>query len=228
MQSILNKARQARDGLTLIEMIVVLAILGILAAILVPTLSGVLDQGDQAGLNADTESVGLAVERFKLDFHAGPDGSNEWGLDPSRRLYPTEDGLVGDIEFATSAVDSEFPGNKRIDGFSPGPTTSGTAASDAEITDALVWMGLLVLEPFNQSGAVQQTTGDARPQGGEDGEYVPNFPDSADATNTTRDPSGSYTTGTYSYVVLHNGDVVAVYKNPADGFWYAGFNGTFP
>ncbi len=213
-------------GLTLIEVIVVIAILGILAAILVPALSGVLDQGDEAALNADVEITQLGVAEFRLERHAGPDGSFEWGTTSVRRLYPTQDGEVGDVELNVDEADPDQPNNLRVDGFVAGPTTSGTTASDAEITASLVWLGLLVNEPFTQSGAAQQTTGDARPKTNEDGEFLPDFPRSADAENTARDPSGEHTDGSYKYVVLHNGRVAAVYKSV--GIWYAGFDDVYP
>jgi hypothetical protein len=91
----------------------------------------------------------------------------------------------------------------------------------------LVWLGLLLNEPNdNGTTAQQQTTGHASPQDDEDGEYLSSFPHSAAADNTTYDPSGSATTGSYWYVVLHNGEVAAAYENA--GIYYVGYNQAYP
>ena len=213
------------NGFTLIEVIVVVAILGILAAILIPTLTGLLGEGEEAALSGDVSSVQLAADEFTFDRHAGPDISKEWGLEPKRRLSPTEDGEVGDIELNVDEEDPGQPGNLRVHVFIAGPSIGATATDD-QIDDSLVWLGLLVQEPHDVSGAAQQTTGDASPQGNEEGGYLPEFPESAHADNTARDPSGSYTDGSYRYVLLHNGKIAAVYKSDAN--WYAGYDDVYP
>ena len=222
----LKSSHRKQRGLTLIEVIVVVAILGILAAILLPSVSGLIGEGDNAAYNADVESVNLSVSEFRLHRHQGPDGG-EWGAATGgkRRLYPTVDGAVGDVEIdlATDTPDEgNFPLVKYVDGSGVGPV-----ADAADVTASLLWMGLIVNEPNDlTTSAEQQTTGDAAPQDDEDGEYIPRFAESAHPDNTALDPSGAATEGSYWYVVLHNGTVVAVYLN--DGVYYAGFNGLYP
>ncbi len=228
MHDSLLRMRRSQDGFTLIEIIVVVAILGILAAILVPTVTGLLSEGDETALNADVEITGLAVAEFKLDRHVGPDGTPEWGADGTgaKRLFPTNTGLVGDLELNPATTDADFVSNLIVSTYVPGPSF-GAPANASDVQDAMVWMGLIVNEPFTQSGAPQQTTGDARPKTNEDGQYIPDFPASAHSDNTAADPSGSRTNGTYHFVVLQTGDVVAVYQG-GDSNWYAGFNDVYP
>ena len=228
MRAITAKAKRAQEGFTLIEIIVVVAILGILAAILIPTVTGLLSEGDEAAFNADVEAVGLAVQEFKLDLHKGPDGSNQWGQAvPNRqRLYPTEDGQVGDIELDPDTASGDTNGNLLVVTHVDGPQV-GTAAVDAEITASLVWIGLLVNEPFASTTTSDQAlTGLAAPADNEDGEYLPSFPPSAHADNSTVKAGASMTNGSYQYVLLENGTVVGVYKN--GGNYFAGFNDVFP
>ncbi len=213
-------------GLTLIEIIVVVAILGILAAVLIPSVSGLIGEGENAAYDADVESVNLVTTEFRLDRHQGP-AAGEWGAAAGgkRRLYPTVDGEVGDVELdiATTTPDNgNFPLVKYVDG-----SGVGAIADAADVSDSLVWMGLLVNEPNDlNTSAMQQKSGDAAPADDEDGEYIPRFPESAHADNTELDPSGSATEGNYWYVVLHNGTVAALYL--ADGVYYAGFHDVFP
>ncbi len=215
-------------GFTLIEVIVVVAILGILAAVLIPSVSGLIGEGENAAFDAEVKSVNLVATEFKLDRHQGP-AAGEWGAAAgnSRWLYPTVDGEVGDVELdiATATPDrGNFPLVKYVDGPGVGPV-----ADAADVSDSLVWMGLLVNEPNDlNTSAMQQKTGDAAPANDEDGEYLPRFPESAHADNTEIDPTGSVTAGSYLYVVLHNGQVAAVYLNAADGVYYAGFDDVFP
>lgn len=218
---------RGEKGFTLLELIVVLAILGVLTAILIPQFADLFTQGDNASYDTDVSAVTTAVGQFRLARHDGPDGSNEWGAgQPNRRLYPTEDGLVGDIELDNATASADAYGTPLVVKYVEG-VGIGTPADDADIQASLIWLGLLVNEPSDTgTSAQQQSTGEASPQAGEDGEYLQEFPQSAHADNTAMAAGGSFTNGTYYYVVLHNGDVKAVYKDGSN--YYAGFNESYP
>ena len=71
MHDLRNKARRAHrrvvdssDGFTLIELIVVIAILGILIAIAVPTIRGFLDNSREQAYEADRRVIQLAVDAY--------------------------------------------------------------------------------------------------------------------------------------------------------------------
>ncbi len=66
-----------RPAFTLVEMLVVLAIIGILAGILVPTINGVINNTRRGALKIEVDELGKAVERYR-DKHGDypPDGSD--------------------------------------------------------------------------------------------------------------------------------------------------------
>lgn len=66
-------------GLTLIEVMVVVAILGILAALIVPNIVGRDDQARVSVVASDIQGISSALEMFKLDNFSYP--TQEQGLD---------------------------------------------------------------------------------------------------------------------------------------------------
>ena len=63
-----------RSGFTLIELIVVIAVLGILAAIVIPNISDFQTQARRVQLTADTRNVQTALDMYRV---ASPDGISE-------------------------------------------------------------------------------------------------------------------------------------------------------
>ncbi len=54
-------------GFTLIELLIVVAIIGIIAAIAIPNLLNAIDRGKQKRTMADIRSIGTAVESYAVD-----------------------------------------------------------------------------------------------------------------------------------------------------------------
>lgn len=67
-------------GFTLIELLLVIAILGILAAIIVPKFAGRTQQAQVAAAQADISSFGTALDAYEVDngsYPRGKDGLND-------------------------------------------------------------------------------------------------------------------------------------------------------
>ncbi|MBI3447802.1 MAG: prepilin-type N-terminal cleavage/methylation domain-containing protein, partial [Acidobacteria bacterium] len=59
--------RKKTQGFTLIELLIVVAIIGIIAAIAIPNLLNAIDRGKQKRTMSDMRSVGTAVESYAVD-----------------------------------------------------------------------------------------------------------------------------------------------------------------
>lgn len=60
-------SRRNSRGFTLIELLIVVAIIGIIAAIAIPNLLNALDRAKQKRTMADLRSVGSAIEQYAID-----------------------------------------------------------------------------------------------------------------------------------------------------------------
>ena len=105
-------------GFTLIELLIVVAIIGIIAAIAIPNLLNAIQRGKQKRTMADIRAIGTAVESYAVDANSYPRGvttltnvrsSVEAHISPSFiRDAPDTDGWGGDLLYQSNARGSEY------------------------------------------------------------------------------------------------------------------------
>jgi len=65
-----------KKGFTLIELLIVVAIIGIIAAIAIPNLLVALQKGKQKATMGDLKTIGTAIESYVTDWSIAPTNSN--------------------------------------------------------------------------------------------------------------------------------------------------------
>ena len=68
-------------GFTLIELLIVVAIIGIIAAIAIPNLLNAIDRGKQKRTMADLRSMGTSIEEYSIDNNFYPDATDVASLE---------------------------------------------------------------------------------------------------------------------------------------------------
>ena len=96
-----------QKGFTLIELLIVVAIIGIIAAIAIPNLLNAIDRGKQKRTMADLRSVGTAVESYSIDNNVYPVASAmntlETFIEPVYiRTAPLTDGWTRTFQVASA------------------------------------------------------------------------------------------------------------------------------
>ena len=71
-------SRRSQEGFTLVEIMVVLAVLAILAAVVIPNVSGFLTRGKDSAYTADQRLLQAAVDAWRSDTRSRT--GNQWPL----------------------------------------------------------------------------------------------------------------------------------------------------
>jgi type II secretion system protein G len=120
-------------GFTLIELLIVVAIIGIIAAIAIPNLLNAIDRGKQKRTMADMRSIGTAVESYAVDNNYYPKNQSVIPTANLAPIYiksiPTTDGWNNGWVFASNAAGSQYTISSNAKDGSAG-TNNGGQTSD--------------------------------------------------------------------------------------------------
>ncbi|MBX6749013.1 MAG: prepilin-type N-terminal cleavage/methylation domain-containing protein [Micromonosporaceae bacterium] len=128
----LYDARDRQKGFTLVELLIVIVILGVLAAIVILAIGAFDDRGELAACKADVKSVEVAVEAYRADQGNYPASLDELTKAPGNYLREVPNTTEGSGEYwilyepATGTVEGRLKTNEVCAGglalATPGPS----------------------------------------------------------------------------------------------------------
>jgi type IV pilus assembly protein PilA len=126
LKSLMEKVRKGEGGFTLMELLIVIAILGVLAAVVVMNIGGFLGKGEVEAANAELHSMQTAVmaimaDAGRSDITAATGITQGSSITVGGTAYPLSTYLAGTIK-GTYSVDgnglitgTSYPGNVEWD-----------------------------------------------------------------------------------------------------------------
>ena len=94
MRSLFRKMHRGQKGFTLVELLVVFTLLGVLAAIILPSVSGVLSYSHTKAQDAEQATIQTAIDAMMATTDsqnittAITVATNDWAANPTIPLYP--------------------------------------------------------------------------------------------------------------------------------------------
>jgi type II secretion system protein G len=126
-----------QKGFTLIELLIVVAIIGIIAAIAIPNLLNAIDRGKQKRTMADMRSIGTSIESYAVDNNFYPKGMSNAGaaaisafVSPIyMKTVPNNDGWNNVWDCDSSANGAQYTITSVAKDAAAGVATGGTTQS---------------------------------------------------------------------------------------------------
>jgi general secretion pathway protein G len=123
-----------QKGFTLIELLIVVAIIGIIAAIAIPNLLNAIDRGKQKRTMADMRSIGTSIESYAVDNNFYPKSMSNAGsatiggfVSPIyMKTVPTTDGWQSPWDADSNATGSQYTITSYAKDGTQGTNTGGT------------------------------------------------------------------------------------------------------
>ena len=133
------------SGFTLIELLIVVAIIGIIAAIAIPNLLNAIDRSKQKRSMADIRSIGTACEEYSIDNNFYPVQTTQGAvsgistnLEPTYiKVTPTKDGWNWAVQYGTPAGGSAYT----VRSLAKDGTKNGIAGQTTDFNCDIIFQG---------------------------------------------------------------------------------------
>ena len=136
----MNIRSTARKAFTLIEILIVVVILGILAAVVIPQFTNAADEANNAGVRTQLQTLRSQIELYRAENGEDPDLASTGWSDMINGGYlpgPPKNPITGSSTFGSGATDGWRFGAYTIDGsnnWSAGGTNFVLVANKADGT----------------------------------------------------------------------------------------------
>lgn len=202
---------RGEKGFTLVELLIVLAILAVLAAVVIPNVTGMLGKGQKQSYETDAKTIQSGVMAYIIDVRNGGDPADAGHYIPvvsttglGIKQTATDDTLY---RFTLGASPTAFPNAYEVTRIESKGASGWTPVITFNVAVAAIQMGWL-----------------AEKQGDDPGPYLDKIPASAGSLN-----GATTTPGSYVWVVDYSGKVFAFYATDVVTSGYvAGYAETYP